>query len=133
MADENRRFREIPAGLLGLARRLRGNHTDAERLLWRLLRDRQLGGLKFRRQHPIEPYVLDFYCPELRLAVEVDGARHFEPRGERHDAERKRALEQRDIATIRFTNIEVLQQTEVVLETIWRACDGRNAALRVRR
>ena len=130
MTHSDHQFREVPPRLLALARRLRSDHTDAERLLWRLLRDRQVVGLKFRRQHSIAPYVLDFYCPDLRLAVEVDGGQHFEPRGERHDAERTRALDEHGIATIRFTNFEVLQQPQAVLETIWRSCDERSAELR---
>jgi very-short-patch-repair endonuclease len=64
---------------MALARRraLRGRATDAERLLWRLLQARQLLGLKFRRQHPVGPYIVDFYCADRRLAVELDGGQHF--------------------------------------------------------
>ena len=60
------------------ARRLRRERTDAERTLWQRLRGKQLGGLKFRRQHVVGPWILDFYCPECRLAVELDGGQHNE-------------------------------------------------------
>ena len=63
----------IPPNILKNARNLRKNLTDAEQLLWRLLRDRLFGNKKFRRQHPVGRYILDFYCHELKLAIEVDG------------------------------------------------------------
>ena len=69
--------------LLALARKLRKEQTNAEQLLWHVLRNRQFGGLKFRRQYPVAPYVLDFYCHEARLAIEVDGGQHNEPDRER--------------------------------------------------
>ena len=73
----------LAAELLQLARTLRQESTDAEALMWQLLRDRQIAGCKFRRQHPLEPYVLDFYCHELKLAVEVDGGSTMSRRGAR--------------------------------------------------
>jgi hypothetical protein len=76
----------VPRELLRLSRTLRQESTDAETLMWQLLRGRQIAGAKFRRQHPFEPYVLDFYCHELKLAVEVDGGQHNEPAGRVHDA-----------------------------------------------
>jgi very-short-patch-repair endonuclease len=75
----------LPSDLLAFARELRQNETDAERLLWRLLRNRSLAGAKFRRQHPFPPYVLDFYCHELKLAIELDGGQHNLPEGRLHD------------------------------------------------
>ena len=63
------------------ARVLRAEATDAERALWTILRDRRLGGVKFRRQHSVGPYILDFFCPALRLAIEADGGQHYTVEG----------------------------------------------------
>ena len=105
--------------LLELARKLRGEQTDAEKLLWSLLRDRQLGEWKFRRQFPEDPYVLDFYCHEARLAIELDGGQHYSPEGKAHDEKRSSFLAGKGIRLIRFGNNDVLRDTESVLEAIW--------------
>ena len=104
--------------LLALARNLRKSQTSAEHLLWDLLRNRRFGGLKFRRQYPIAPYVLDFYCHEARIAIEVDGGRHNQANRERRDRERTAHLEAQGITVIRFWNHEVTQKTEAVLEQL---------------
>ena len=104
--------------LVALARKLRIEQTNAEQLLWRLLRNRQFGGLKFRRQYPIAPYVLDFYCHEARLAIEVDGGQHNVPNKQRRDTERTAHLGRQGITVMRFWNQEVLQETEAVLEQL---------------
>ncbi len=80
---------------LPLARRraLRKDSPDAEKLLWFHLRAKRFAGFKFRRQHPCDPYILDFYCPRRRLAVELDGGQHFEDAALRYDERRTRALE----------------------------------------
>jgi very-short-patch-repair endonuclease len=96
------------------ARRLRKTMTGAERKLWRVIRDRQLAGAKFRRQHPLGPYVIDFYCEESQIAVEVDGMQHVPER----DDGRTAWLEAHGCRVIRFWNHEVLQQLPAVLETI---------------
>ncbi len=106
---------------LARIRALRQNATDAESLMWKLLRNRQLGGVKFRRQHPAGKYILDFYCLEFRLAVELDGGGHAEPSRVRYDAERTQALEAQEIRVLRFWNNEVLSNPEEVLERIWEA------------
>src|SRR5690606_4838289 len=93
---------------------LRNNPTDAEKALWKRLQHEQLG-LKFRRQHPIEPYIVDFYCPDKKLIIEVDGGQHNE--NKRDDA-RTAYLESKGYRVIRFWNNEVLQNTDGVLETI---------------
>ena len=105
--------------LLAIARNLRQRQTDAESLLWAMLRNRRLEGLKFRRQHPIGRYVLDFYCPDARLAVELDGEQHGEDVGQARDAEREAFLLKNGIRTVRFWNHEVLTELEWVLETIF--------------
>ncbi|MCU0490637.1 MAG: endonuclease domain-containing protein, partial [Chloroflexaceae bacterium] len=105
--------------LLARCRALRRNATSAENMLWHLLRNRQLGGAKFRRQHPVIGYILDFYCHEARLAVEVDGSHHAAPQQARYDRERTERLEQEGIQVLRFWNNQVLHEPEQVLEAIW--------------
>jgi very-short-patch-repair endonuclease/predicted GIY-YIG superfamily endonuclease len=111
----------IPDDILKNARELRKNQTDAEQLLWGLLRDRRFAGKKFRRQHPVDRYILDFYCHELKLAVELDGGQHNEEVAQHYDKERTRLLNEHGIQVIRFWNNEVLRQTDSVLEALWNA------------
>ncbi|MBN1579453.1 MAG: endonuclease domain-containing protein [Anaerolineae bacterium] len=105
------------------ARQLRQPQTPAERVLWQRLRNRQLGGYKFRRQHPIGRFIVDFYCAECHLAVEIDGDSHLDQ--VEYDAERTARLEARGYHVIRFTNREVHQQTDSVLEAIFQVCRKR--------
>ena len=105
------------------ARTLRRHQTDAEARLWRILRDRGIG-TKFRRQFPFGPYILDFYCLEHRLVVEVDGSQHYEPEGLAKDAERTALLEKSGLRLLRFTNIEVLLETDAVAESIRQVIEG---------
>ena len=86
--------------------------------MWSRLRARQLTGIKFRRQHPIGPYVLDFYCAEAHLAVEVDGSQHLELIAINQDQARTKFLENKSIKVIRFWNHEVLENLDAVLESI---------------
>src|ERR1700704_1901074 len=101
--------------MLDRARQLRREMTLPERLLWREIRGRQLGP-RFRRQVPMDPYVVDFYCSEAKLIVEVDGEFH----GERHeeDARRTACLERRGYRVVRFQAIEILVDLDAVLETL---------------
>jgi very-short-patch-repair endonuclease len=103
---------------LARVRELRRDATDAEKLLWQLLRNRQLHGFKFRRQHPIGGYILDFYCHEANLAVELDGGGHREENQAKRDRERTEYLESKGLRVIRFWNDQVLEQTEAVLGKI---------------
>ena len=125
MNGATRRFRELPRQLVRRARELRSGQTDAEQHLWRLLRSRQMGGFKFRRQYPAPPYVIDFYCPELKLGVEVDGGQHLERGEAERDASRSAALARRGIRILRFGNRQVLRRTDEVVGAIWDACQGR--------
>lgn len=100
------------------ARALRQSQTSAEELLWELLRDKQLGGFKFRRQHPIGTFIADFFCREARLIVEIDGAIHAEPTQQERDHKREEILEQYDFQLIRCTNDEVLDSPDQVVERI---------------
>ena len=111
----------IPTKFLDFARQLRRQATDAENLLWRLLRGRQIANAKFRRQHSFPPYILDFYCHELKLAVELDGGQHNEEVGRRRDARRDEYLAGHGIRVLRFWNNDVLRETEAVLEAIYAA------------
>ena len=114
--------------LIQRARGLRRRQTDAEAALWRRLRRRQFG-VRFRRQHPVEPYILDFYCHELRLAVELDGNQHAAARARARDQARTAALEAQGILVLRFSNREVLQTPEAVAEALWLACQRRRTAM----
>jgi len=99
-------------------RRLRENTTDAERKLWSILHSRRMAGLKFFRQYGAGPYILDFYCPERRLVIEVDGGQHADAYGQQHDAHRDRYLKGLNIRVIRFWNNDVLQNIEGVGQKI---------------
>jgi len=91
--------------------------TDAERRLWHHIRDRQLGGWKFRRQHPVGSFIVDFICVEKKVVIEVDGGQHAE--NEDADTRRSAYLKKMGYQVLRFWNNEVLQETEAVLTTIF--------------
>ena len=99
-------------------RRLRKDATDAERKLWDILRNRQVTGLKFLRQYSVGLYVLDFYCPEQRLAIEIDGSQHADTQGQRRDVQRDGYLKELNIRVIRFWNTDVLQNVEGVVQRL---------------
>ena len=101
------------------ARELRTRQTAAEDVLWEALRNRRLNGLKFRRQHPVGPFVLDFCCPDRRLAIEVDGAIHDTQR--ERDAEREALLRVAGYRVLRFPNEAVSDDLAAVLEVIREA------------
>ncbi|MBM4424036.1 MAG: endonuclease domain-containing protein [Chloroflexi bacterium] len=109
------------AKTIAKARSLRREMTPAEERLWAALRDRQLGGLKFRRQHPYAQFVLDFFCAERLLAVELDGGIHAAPAVAAHDAARAEFLTQRGVQVLRFTNAEVENNLPHVLRRILAA------------
>ena len=115
------RATELRVGALPRVRKLRQESTDAERMLWRLLRGRQMAGYKFRRQHEFGGFILDFYCASARLAVEVDGGQHFADDGIARDEQRTRFLEANGVRVLRFTNLEVLREIDGVLAVISRA------------
>ncbi len=100
---------------------LRNSATDAEKKLWECLQRSRLKGLKFVRQYSVGPYILDFYCPEVRLAVEMDGSQHGSQDGIAYDDERSAYLEDRDIKILRFWNEEVLKNIESVVGKIVEA------------
>jgi very-short-patch-repair endonuclease len=100
------------------ARELRHTETEAEKKLWQFLRNRQLKGKKFRRQHALDKYVLDFYCHECKLAIELDGVIHDEKMNRQYDEARTSVLNDWGITVIRFRNEEVMNQTGKVLDKI---------------
>jgi very-short-patch-repair endonuclease len=106
------------------ARRMRTQSTDAERKLWSFLRNRQLVGFRFRRQHPVGGYIVDFVCLEANLVVELDGGQHSEESQSAHDAQRTIELQKLNLRVLRFTDYEMLKNAEAVLLAIHRALIG---------
>jgi methionyl-tRNA synthetase len=121
-AAATKKHRDVPNNLKDFARKLRQTETDAESLMWHLLRDRRIGGAKFRRQHPEVPYVLDFYCAEAKLCVELDGGQHNE---NSQDTARDKTLAAKGIVTMRFWNNQVLTETDAVLTAIWNTLNDK--------
>jgi len=103
------------------ARRLRQQPTSSEGLLWEELRNRRFEGLKFRRQHPVGPFVLDFYCQELRTAIEIDGAVHQQPAQAARDAARQATLEEHGIRFIRIAARDIEADLPAVLASLRQA------------
>jgi len=98
------------------ARQLRKEQTKAEKIVWELIRDRKFNNLKFRRQHVIEGFVLDFYCHELRIGIEIDGGIHNKRKD--YDRIRQEIVESEGITIIRVTNREIAENKRVILERI---------------
>jgi very-short-patch-repair endonuclease len=111
-------YRGADPRLFHFARLNRKVPTEAENILWQNLRNRKLGGFKFRRQHPIAEFIADFFCAESNLVVEVDGDYHRDNRQNKYDKDRTFELGELKINVIRFTNREVLEDIDFVLETI---------------
>ncbi len=99
-------------------RMLRHNQTKAEEALWRRVRNRQFHGIRFFRQYSIGPYIVDFYCPALKLAIELDGGQHTQDENREYDAGRTEYLEARDIRVMRFWNHEVLGNIDSVMSIL---------------
>jgi very-short-patch-repair endonuclease len=108
--------------MIGRSRDLRQDMTIPERLLWGKLRDRRLAGVKFRRQHPVGPYVADYYCPAARLVIKLDGRSHIGQ--EAPDRERQDYLEGQGMRVIRFSNDKVIYNLAGVLKAIAEACEA---------
>ena len=111
-------------------RLLRHDMTPSERMLWKHISDKQLDGWRFRRQHVFGPYVLDFYCPVLKLCIEVDGELHQRTDVFEKDKERTSFLESNGIKVIRFTNDEIENDISDVLERIRRFINNNSFNLR---
>ena len=104
--------------IMRIARELRKNLTEAEKILWQELRNRKLGGFKFRRQHPVSNFIADFYCHTVKLIVELDGGIHRDPEIREHDNSRTHEIEKFGIKIIRFNNDEVYKNLDDVLKKI---------------
>lgn len=104
--------------LTNFSRNNRKNQTDAEKLLWYYLKNKQLAGYKFRRQYPIHRYILDFYCLEKKLAIELDGSQHLIKTNKQYDKRRDTTLQTYGIEVLRFWDNDVLKNIDGVLERI---------------
>ena len=111
-------WKGAPSDSFSKAQFLRRNETIAEKLLWEKLRNNQLGGLKFRRQHPVNIYIADFYCHKFKLIIELDGDYHDQEEQKQKDEVRTEVLRLNDLKIIRFKNEEVEQDINQVLTTI---------------
>ena len=107
------------------SRRLRKVETWAEKLMWKWLQDRRFSGYKFRRQHPIGKYSLDFFCDEADLAIELDGSQHGFPEQQRRDAEREEFLKSNGIKTLRFWNSFLRRHPQAVRDKIFAELQAR--------
>ena len=99
---------------------LRSNGTPAEAVMWTQIRGRKINGRKWRRQFSVGPFIIDFYCPELKLGIELDGAPHYAPGGYEADELRTGYLREHGIRIIRFENKEIWASLESVIETLYR-------------
>ena len=104
--------------LIKFRKSLRNNSTSAEATLWKCLQKKQLGGFKFRRQHSVGNFILDFYCPYKRVAIELDGAPHFTPEGRIKDIKRDAYLKKQRISVLRFENKLIFENQSMVLDAI---------------
>ena len=109
---------KLPEDIRAYAREMRHGMTDAEALLWMLLRNRRIAGAKFRRQHPVGRYILDYYCVEKALGIELDGGQHGEAMA--YDQQRDDWLQSQGIRVLRFWNNQMLTETEAVMEVIYQ-------------
>jgi very-short-patch-repair endonuclease len=115
---EKNMFFGAKAELFTLALQMRKNPTEAEGAMWKILRKYRQSGFPFRRQHPIEFYIADFYCHKLQLVIEADGEIHKEKEIQSHDEGRSGELERFEIKILRFTNSQILSDSELVVEKI---------------
>ena len=107
-------------GLKQKARALRKNMTDAEQVLWRKIRNKQIEGVQFYRQKPLLSFIVDFYSPKARLVIELDGSQHFEAYHQEKDRWRDAKLTALGLRTLRFDDRQVLTEIDAVMEVIWR-------------
>ena len=111
--------------IFGTAKKLRDNQTRSELILWQYLKQKPKG-YKFRRQHPIGIYILDFYCHALKLVIEADGGIHTDEQVRQHDIERQQNLEVHGLKFLRFTNSEIENNIEYVISVIKKYIDNHS-------
>jgi very-short-patch-repair endonuclease len=104
--------------IFNIAKKLRKIQTESEKLLWSRLNNNQIIGLQFRRQHPINRFIADFYCPKIKLIIEVDGSIHELPEYQVHDLGRSDVLNDFGITVIRFTNEQIIENIDSTVEQI---------------
>ena len=109
-----------PENLITYAKSMRKDPTPAEAILWRYLRSKRFGNIKFRRQHPIPPYIVDFFCAVERLVIELDGESHIGK--EAYDAQRQLFLEQQGLTVLRFWDTEIYDHLPMVLDVVEHTC-----------
>ena len=105
-------------GLKEKRKALRSNSTSAEAILWKMLKAKHIEGKRWRRQFSIGNFILDFYCPEIKLCIELDGSEHYTVSGQFNDERREEFLKSQGITIIRFENKEIWHYTEQIIETI---------------
>ena len=111
-------FKGAGAKLFEFSNILRKTQTEAEEVMWQNLRNRKVLGFKFRRQHPLDKYIADFYCHEAKLVIEIDGKIHNVPEQQEYDKKRSSDIEEMGIKVIRFTNKAVNEDLQEVLNAI---------------
>jgi very-short-patch-repair endonuclease len=109
-----------------LRQHLRNSATDAERMLWSSLKNSQLSGYKFRRQQGIGKYIVDFYCPAKKVAIEIDGETHWTDKEKLHDQKRQQAIEILSIRVLRVTNEDIYKNRDGVLDSILNVLEVRD-------
>ncbi|MCK4087250.1 endonuclease domain-containing protein [Acinetobacter radioresistens] len=114
--------KKLDPQLLIFAKSMRHTATDAEHLMWQVLRAKRFMNLKFRRQHVIQPYIVDFYCHEIGLVIELDGSQHGTDDAIEYDAERTQFLEALGLTVVRYWNYDVLGRTDLILDHLWNMC-----------
>lgn len=114
--------KKLDPQLLQFSKTMRHTATDAENFMWQILRAKRFMNLKFRRQHVIQPYIVDFYCHEIGLVIELDGGQHGTDDAVEYDDERTKFLEALGLTVVRYWNHDVLGRTDVVLEHLWQVC-----------
>jgi len=103
------------------SRELRSSMTDAERLLWSKLRQKQINGLQFYRQRIIGEYIVDFYCPKAKLIIELDGSQHYTEKGLRSDRIRDKNLNSKELCVMRFSDRDIFENIDEIMERIFVA------------
>ncbi len=111
--------------LKSASRKLRKNMTEPEVMLWSKLRRKQIAGLQFYRQKPIEKYVVDFFCPKLNLVIELDGDQHFQKKGKSSDMKRDNFLKSQNLQILRISNIEIHKNLDGAIQQIWNIAERK--------
>jgi very-short-patch-repair endonuclease len=128
---ENTMFYGATLVIFERAKLLRESMTDAEKELWKLLSNNKFMGLRFRAQHPINKFIVDFYCHSIKLVIEIDGGIHHFPENHEHDINRTFELEKWDIEIVRFSNRTILNDLKTVTNQLIKVCTERRELFKV--